>query len=339
MKKLISLMLALMLVFSLATVAMAAEGDKYTGTEDAAATIQKIYHVNNGKSPNTNFSYTITFEKYVNNEGTEVAITDAPALTVAPTRTLAKKDAATTAYTEDLTINLSAFATEELGVYYYTITEDIPAEAANKVAGVNYDASPLLLKVTVYRDESSNTHYVGALRIDNEQGLKDNTFTNSYDAGQLSVKKEITGNAADMSKQFKFTVTFNHAGKFLSEINSTFAQNDGNDYPAPSVSPDGMTYTFYLGDGETATFANLPAGTTYSVTEDSVKYTSDGGKFSDSAKTIAAGDTDSVTFTNTLHNPVDTGITLDSLPFVLILAVCAGAVVLFVIKRRNSVEF
>ena len=45
------------------------------------------------------------------------------------------------------------------------------------------------------------------------------------------------------------------------------------------------------------------------------------------------------TITNNKSVDVDTGITLDSLPFVLILAVCAGAVVLFVIKRRNSVEF
>ena len=48
---------------------------------------------------------------------------------------------------------------------------------------------------------------------------------------------------------------------------------------------------------------------------------------------------DTVVFTNNKKVDVDTGITLDSLPFVLILAVCAGAVVLFVIKRRNSVEF
>ena len=46
-----------------------------------------------------------------------------------------------------------------------------------------------------------------------------------------------------------------------------------------------------------------------------------------------------LTITNNKGGTPDTGITLDSLPFVLILAVCAGAVVLFVIKRRNSVEF
>ena len=48
---------------------------------------------------------------------------------------------------------------------------------------------------------------------------------------------------------------------------------------------------------------------------------------------------DKVAITNNKGGTPDTGITLDSLPFVLILAVCAGAVVLFVIKRRNSVEF
>ena len=43
-------------------------------------------------------------------------------------------------------------------------------------------------------------------------------------------------------------------------------------------------------------------------------------------------------FVNTKDGDVDMGITLDSVPFILMLVVCAGAAVLFVTKRR-SVEF
>ena len=104
--------------------------------------------------------------------------------------------------------------------------------------------------------------------------------------------------------------------------------------------------TISLHHGETVTFTNIPYGVTYDVVEDT-KYTQEanGGydaatyAFSDETSKKIDSDSDTVTITNNKSVEVDTGITLDSLPFVLILAVCAGAVVLFVIKRRNSAEF
>ena len=65
--------------------------------------------------------------------------------------------------------------------------------------------------------------------------------------------------------------------------------------------------------------------------------TSDKPMGEDTAYQLSNGNM-TATITNNKSVDVDTGITLDSIPFVLILAVCAGAAVLFLIKRR-SVEF
>ena len=101
--------------------------------------------------------------------------------------------------------------------------------------------------------------------------------------------------------------------------------------------------------GEDVTFSNIPAGVTYTVAEQAKHAEtdangSDGSKGytvsytkSDESQTISAGDADTVTVKNTKGTTVDTGINLDSMPYIMILclvAVCA--VVMFVRKRFSA---
>lgn len=329
MRKLISLLLALVMVMSFATVAFA-----YEGSANAAATIQKSYEIKHGTSANTEFSFKIAFDKYENNEGVVTTITNAPELTVAATQNLANKEAAT--LTEDLSIDLSAFAKMPIGIYYYNITEIIPADGA-KIAGVTYDETPYLrLKVTVYHDaEGKGINYVGAIRVTDTDNVKTNIIENSYDAGALTVTKYIKGNMADMEKEFTFTIVLTAPTGTVFTENQNANDNEGAEVEKTSASE--WKITVNLGNEESINITNIPAGTTYTVTEKNDGYT-ESSEFSDTSKTIAGGDEDTAKFTNTKSSDVDTGISLDSIPFVVMMVVCAAAAVLFIIKRR-SVEF
>lgn len=334
MKKLISLMLALMLVFSLATVAMASTDDPYKGKLDKATSFTKEYVVTNGTAPKETFDFNVSYKSFKNNEGETATAATQPTVTLGDA---VFNSALSSTGTANVSVEISNYETVALGAYTYEITEVAPT---TKTAGTTYNSTPVYLVVTILRDETSNNHYVAAIHYETAAGAKTGTITNSYNAGQLSVTKQIEGNMADMDKKFEFTVVFTPATGTAFDTSVQIANDAAttNRTYTSNKNADG-TYTikFNLGDNETATFTNIPVGTTYTITEDADGYTRTHTTAADGS--IAGGDRDEDVWTNTLNKDVDTGITLDSLPFVLILAVCAGAVVLFVIKRRNSVEF
>lgn len=318
MKKIISIMLALVLALSMTTIAFAADYDSYL---DKAPVVPKNYKVNNGTAPAETFTFKFEGVSYKNGDGQVVDNATIPAIgnvTIA-------FDAltATTSKTVEASINAADYA---LGVYTYKVTEVAPT---TKTTGVTYSEEELYLVLTILRDEQSGKHYVAAMHYESATGTDKSTgFTNEYDSGSLTVTKKIAGNMANMDKKFTFTITF--AAPAGTEIKSAIASNSENG------TWNGLTYTIALGHDESVTLSNIPAGTTYTVTEDAENYTSNGGVFTDTTKTISANDTDSVTFTNTLTQRIDTGIGLDSLPYVLMLVVvCSGAVVFFSKKRAS----
>lgn len=330
MKKILSIMLALILVLSMATVAFAAENDTGDGTAETPAqdltnyldkgpTVPKKYTVNNGTAPAETFTFKFEGQSYENGDGEIIADATIPAIgnvTIsfdAISETLSK--------TVNAAINANDYA---LGVYTYKVTEVVPT---TKTAGVTYSDKALYLVLTILRDEQSGKHYVAAMHYESASSTDKSTgFENVYDSGSLKVEKKIQGNMANMDKEFTFTITFTAATG--TEIKSTIASDSTNG------TWNGLTYTIKLGHNDSVTLSNIPAGTSYTVTEDAENYTSDGGAFSDTTKTISAGDADTVTFTNTLTQAIDTGITLDSLPYILMLVVvCAAMFVLFTKKR------
>ena len=345
MKKLLAGFMAATMVMSMSVTALAAEYDAYL---DKKAVVPKTYTINNGTSPAETFTYkfepqtfvngdkeTYTYNKttgqfeMVESEGTKtVAANSINDLSIA-------FDAlsTTTSKTVEVPIDASQY---ELGVYTYKVTEVIPNP---KTAGVSYSEESLYLVLSILRDESSNKHFVAAMHYQNATGQDKSTgFTNTYDSGSLAITKEITGNMADMTKKFTFTVTFKAPeGETLKSTIETDNTTTNRTY-AVTTENGVTTYTFELGDGETATFKNLPKGTIYTVSENAENYTSDNGVFSDTGKTIAANDNDTVVFTNTLTNTVDTGISLDNMPYIMVLALVALGLVGFVSKKR-SMEF
>lgn len=112
--------------------------------------------------------------------------------------------------------------------------------------------------------------------------------------GRLRVVKTVAGTNAETDKLFTFTLT-------LSETSGEYTYVGTGGAPGGTIS--GGTATFSLSHGQGITVVGLPAGTTYTVTENS--YASDGYQTvsSGATGTIVAEQTQLADFTNTRNLP------------------------------------
>lgn len=341
MKKIMSLLLALLLVMSLGPAAFA--------EADQDASFGKTYKLENADT--TSPAETFTF-KFSNGQ-----VTDAAEGTVAPeipNATVSFDDgeaSADTGFTKDVSVALSDITWPSVGIYTYDV-EEVPG----RTPGVTYSDQILKLKVTVAYDENTQTYYTAfvTMSLDDADGggqtdVKAGAFENTYSAGSLAVTKTVTGNMGDRSKYFAINVTL--TGEQGKTYAASYPVSGGSKLidgtakgTTTSISVNGQSHTFYLKHDETFTIKNLPYGVTYTVTE--TDYTDENGgynpadyTYSDS-ETVKTVDTalETVEITNNKEAAVDTGIVLDSLPYVLLLVLSIGGVVLFVLKRRSSRE-
>lgn len=130
------------------------------------------------------------------------------------------------------------------------------------------------------------------------------TVTNDREVVDLRIEKVVAGNVADNGKPFSFTLTLESSTPLLANAYGNTTLN-----PTPSVEVENGTYTytanFTLKHEDTITFTNIPAGTTYTVTE--ADYKADGYLTSNTVNdgyvaTGTLGTTDetvTVTYTNT----------------------------------------
>ena len=174
--------------------------------------------------------------------------------------------------------------------------------------------------------------------------VKTGSFDNVYSAGKLSVTKEVEGNMGDSDTYFEITVALKgEAGKTYSDAGYAVTGGSYNENLPEGATVDatsikvGESKTFHLKKDDTITISNLPYGVTYTVNEAdyaSAGYTSEITYSDDTNKKIDS-EADTVTVTNTKNVTVDMGVSLDSLPYILALAVAfCGAVVLFTRKRH-----
>ena len=227
-----------------------------------------------------------------------------------------------------------------VGVYYYKVNE-----TAGSTAGVTYDPTEAYLKVTVAYDAGTATYYTAFVTLnladENKDGYTDSKiggFTNVYSAGNLQITKEVTGNMGDQSAYFAVDVTLTGVtGKTYAE---TYAVSGGSYEKNPTSISIGTETTFHLKHGDTITIKNLPYDVTYNVVEQDYTSEAKGGyqpatyTWSDEEGKKIDSANDTVKITNLKSTTVDTGISMDSMPYILLLAVAAmGLVVLFTRKR------
>lgn len=198
-----------------------------------------------------------------------------------------------------------------------------------------------------------------------EKGTSDGTegnkvsemkFTNTYRKNaSLEITKVTTGELADKTKDFEFTITIipskteknqtSYTGKIGDEEVTVMANQEN---------------TFQLHNGETLKFDSLPAGTRYVVTEKEANdgYTpsvtviengtntvtktanseTEGISSANEQETNLVGEKDNkVTFTNTYKSIPLTGIFMNNLPFVIVIGIAVLALgTLAVLKKQKN---
>lgn len=309
MKKFVAILLTLMLVLGIG--AAVAAGPNLTD-----AKLTKVYTEQGGTAPADTFKFTAVYT------GNEDGATGAgPALTIADV-------AATAAGVYNTALITPADAFPSVGKYYYTVKE-----TAGTVAGIAYDASELYLMVLVTTDDAGTLIPSYYLYTDSNKTVKKDGFTNAYTAGSLKVTKTVTGNLGDKKKEFDFNVTFTKPEGKSWDMNGI-------------VLPDGATkvsdgvYSFKLKHGATAEFKNLPYDVTYTVTETAADgYTTTVGNVETNVATGSIkADVTTVAFTNYKNGEIDTGVTTENLPYILLIGfvVLAGAALLIKRKAHNN---
>ncbi len=294
--------------------------DDATATYDDMSTVKitKVYQLEGtGTSPEETFHVTQTGKSVTDGDAAV-----APDLTSISDLTFAKGAAGSENKTGTFIVTLPTYT--KTGKYEYTLHE-----TAGTTAGVTYRTKDIKLVVTVI--EQNGLVRVAAVHCEDEGGAKTSSFAdNTYTAGTLNVKKTVTGNLGDKTKEFQFTVTFAapEGKNWTNDITVTGGESN--------LTWNGNTATFTLSDGDTATFANVPAGVTYTV--DETNYSGDGYSTTGevTSPTAMTEDGATVTVTNTKNGTVDTGVLLNNAPYIAILGGAVVAGIYFVNRKKHE---
>ena len=327
----------------------ATSGDsKIAVSEDGTFTIKKAYASNDGATaPKENFTLTATKVSVSKSSisDTEFKAEGAYELTIHDA-TFENGDIT------DFNVKLPNYG--KPGVFLYKLHEN-----DNGTAGVTYDNNDYYLTVYAFNKadstakvEANDLQY--AVRLD--RGLQGNenfekkvdTINNSYTAEPLTITKTVNGNMGDRTQPFEFKVVFNADKTVKSSISVSgdhgevtgVALDDNNTFTFTNTA----TVNFTLTHGQTMNFLNLPEGVTYKVEEINVP---EGYKTyinnADTPATATEGTIGNTAVTIGYENvngdtTIDTGVILDNAPYILMLAVVAGAAMTLVIKKRREEE-
>lgn len=222
--------------------------------------------------------------------------------------------------------------------YQYTFTED------KEIAAVE----GYTLKETLV-DGETKSEPSGTVNIDKENNLQSITFTNFYEknTADVTLTKHVTGLMGDTHKEFAFSIT-------------------GLD-DSDAMLENGDLSNFTLTHNGSVTLKNVPVGPVFAVVEtlgaDSGYETKATGhdtpvtdvatrtfyyklELKDGQQVLMACDANgneakeqeglAITVTNHCTLQPDLGVLLDTLPYIVILAVVAGGVALLMLRKRRK---
>ena len=243
-------------------------------------------------------------------------------------------------YTMDVYVTDGATGTEISNIVVNKVKDDAGQTATGKVDIGNTDTN---------RFNFTNT-YVQEAGTGTDPTNPDPTY-NKF--GSLNVSKKVVnanGTTATSDDEFTFTATF--AFPTGTDASTLGGIKDADGKP---VTLEGGTYTFKLKANENMKFTGVPVGTTITVKESAAKnykgsaeITINGTKLTSVAATsynteLTAVNSqklgqkqNTVDVTNTYNDVPVTGIIMNTLPYVLMIALCGVALIAFVgFKRRR----
>lgn len=201
-------------------------------------------------------------------------------------------------------------------------------------------------------------------------------FKNEYPVGKLDVTKKVTGNMSDKARGFSIAVILSSSGD-ISTSKATYKVGDGQSteitftYDKDS-NESTATITPTLQHGQKLEIVGIPDGVswtvkevalddylqTYTSTNTNVTLTSEAnanGTLDDKKTSVVSdgysgsasgtfnfGNTDAKAFAVAIENyknsDIDTGVVLESLPYVIILAIVAVGAIMFLARKRKHSE-
>lgn len=241
------------------------------------------------------------------------------------------------------------------GVYEYLVKETRGTET-----GVTYDSKEYNIEVYVANKAGMDgSTYVKAIvsKDKNTQEKKPIEFVNTYEkAAGLTIEKQVTGDLADLTKQFEFNLTLK---KSEMSNETTFTGNiiRKNGTQEHVTFTDNVAQTIKLADGDKLQFTSLPTGTRYVVKEKGIdgdgytpkvtviengvqKEVKQGNEKDDLASSdttnLVGEEENKVTFVNDYKEVSITGIITNNLPFVFMIGLAGvGLGTLTVAKKRK----
>lgn len=198
---------------------------------------------------------------------------------------------------------------------------------------------------TVYKFEGwyTDKNFTPASKFDFTEDTisADTTFYAKYvpASANLTISKTVTGKLGDTNKAFTFQILDASGNPVtLTTGNYEFSNTNG------ALLNDGTDGKFTLKDGASITFKNLPSGQ-YKVVEDNysgekyeTSYVVDSGTpvNGQEASVTIGTDAKQINFTNHRTLEPDLGVLLDTLPYIVILAVVAGGVALLMLRKHRK---
>lgn len=228
-------------------------------------------------------------------------------------------------------INLPKFS--QVGVYTYPITE-----TQGDTAGMQYDNETKNLVITVINNpkygQPRQPKFLRVITMTNKkEKIKVDSFRNSFQAGNLTFEKKVTGNYGSPNDIFEVKVTLTpKSGK---NINIDPIKADGGSLiKNSSTGVVTITYASVKGSNK-FTIKNIPYDVRYEVEETEpgeyeVSYKNRSGEIKQNSI--------ETTITNKRDIKIDTGINLDSLPYLIILVVAIGGLAIFIVRRRMAIN-